>query len=49
MIYALYDWLLFEKKSMVKKILACQNSHLGCFAPKIGLNGLRKMPAISHL
>ena len=47
MIYA-HHWLSFEKMSMVNKILACQNIHSTCFVPKTGLNGLKKMPTLSH-
>ena len=49
MICALFDWFLFQKQPMVKIISACQNNHSTCFAPKTGLNGLRKMPVVSHL
>ena len=33
---------------MVKNILAFQNTHSTFFTPKFGLNGLEKMPTISH-
>ena len=49
MIYAHDHWLSFQKNSMVKIILACQTNHSTYFAPKTSLNGLRKMPTISHL
>ena len=49
MIYALDHWMNVEKMSMVKKTLACQNIHSVYFAPKTGINDLRKMSAISYL
>ena len=48
MINALHHWLNFSKKYLVKNNLAFQKNISTYFAPKYGLNGLRKIPSISH-